>query len=207
MARFGKARMKTALSIICSLLFFGCAAEHRTEPAASAASQDQTAQFSAAPRAPEPAPPPAAAPQGLDQPKSADGAAPADDQEQFSTVEAAERALARAKSDFDRLAMNEPPAPAPAAPAPATAPEKSAPRSQKKDRARASAGAAEATGSAPSNPCENACRALSSMSRAANAVCRLDGESGAHCTHAKQVVTDSQRRITSCVCPTGGSRP
>jgi len=204
-ARFWKARMKTALSIIGSLLLFGCGAQQRAEAPASATSQDQAAQLSSAPAAPEPAPPPAA-PQGLDQPKSAESSVPVDSEElRFTTVEAAERALLQAKSDFDRLAMNEPPAPMTAAPAAAPAPEKSAPRSQKKDRARASAGAAaEATGSAPSNPCENACRALSSMSRAANAVCRLDGESGTHCAHAKQVVTDSQRRITSCVCPTGG---
>ena len=180
-------------------LLSACATQRSAEPAAPASAEDK-AVTSTAPAA-EPAspieaapPPPAAAPapQGLDQPKSAESAR----DEEFADLAAAERALNQAKSDLDRLAL--------AAPMPAVGRASSADgtsKAEKKDAKPSAAGAA-APSAAPSM-CENACRAFASLSRAASAVCRLDGDRGAHCTHAKRVVTDSQQRVASCSCQAG----
>jgi hypothetical protein len=177
-----------------------CAEQRATEPAASASSSTAFAAAPAAelapslaPEAPAAAPP---APQGLDQARSAESPAK---EEEFTNLEAAERALNQAKSDLDRLALAEAPVQIGRA-----APTNGAPKAEKKDKSAhaASAGAAAAS-SAPSALCDNACRAFASLSRAANAVCRLDGDGGAHCSRAKKVVADSQQRVSSCACQNG----
>src|SRR5450755_3717761 len=196
-----KIRMNIA-RVACGLgvlgLFTACANQRSEAPAAPAASP---ASVSTAPsldeeRAPTPvaapAPAPALAPQGLDQPKSAASA-----DEDLSTLEAAERALNQAKADLDRLALAEP--------TPEIA--RSADAAEKKDAKRgapSAAGASAPAGSAPSGQCEEACRAFASLTRAASAVCRLDGDGGSHCSHAKRVVTESQRRVANCTCPAPG---
>ena len=169
-------------------------AHERGAPAASAISRNESkgapAEEGAEPGTPTAAPAPA--PQGLDQPKSK---ADRDDDE-FSTLEAAERALNQAKADLDRLALAEP--------APVVGRSAAADRAAEKKESRATKAPSAAGAAAPSNAnglCESACRAFSSLSRAANAVCRLDGDSGAHCTRAKRVVADSQQRVASCSCP------
>jgi hypothetical protein len=181
-------------------LLASCAEPRAAEPAAPASSPDK-ASFATAPAA-EPVPaaaPPAAAPapQGLDQARSAESSAK---DEELTTLEAAERALNRAKSDLDRLALAEAPVQVGRA-----APADGAPKAEKKEKAahaRAGAGAAAAS-SAPNALCDNACRAFASLSRAANAVCRLDGDSGSHCSRAKRVVADSQQRVANCACQNG----
>jgi hypothetical protein len=163
-----------------SVALAGCAEQRAQEPAAEAA-----------PVAPAAAP----APQGLDQPRSSEGAR----DEEFANLEAAERALNQAKSDLDRLALAGTPATVGrAAPADGARAEK---KDAKAGQAPTAAGAAAS--SAPSALCENACRAFASLSRAANAVCRLDGNGGSHCSRAKRVVADSQQRVASCACPSG----
>jgi hypothetical protein len=130
-------------------------------------------------------------PQGLDKPKSAEAAR----DDEFPNLEAAERALNQAKSDLDRLALAEP------MKAIGRADSASASRAEKKDAKRpASSGAGAAPVSNAPGVCENACRAFASLSRAASAVCRMDGDNGAHCTRAKRVVSDSQSRVASCAC-------
>jgi hypothetical protein len=135
---------------------------------------------------------PAAAPKGLD---DRDEKADAPAEEEFTNLEAAERALNQAKADLDRLALAEP--------SPIVGRQRAADRVPEKKAAKRDA--APSTGaqasSAPSALCENACRAFTSLARAAGAVCRLDGKSGAHCTHAKRVVADSQPKIAHCACP------
>jgi len=184
------ARVVTSLGIIS--LFTACAATRHEEKAAPAASPANEGVTSASGYA-EP-PPAAPAPQGLSEPKSAEEAQTRD--EEFTTLEAAERALSQAKSDLDRLALAEPAPP----------PSRSADRAEKKDskRAPSAAGAAAPATSGPNAQCDNACRAFASLTRAASAVCRLDGDGGAHCTHAKRVVSDSERRVSSCTCPAPG---
>ena len=173
----------------------GCArAPEASAPAPSSASSAssngaapppaEAAPIAAPAASPAPAPPP----QGLDD-ESRKGAGL--DQE-FATLEAAERALNQAKADLDRLALAEPSKPLSRDGASGGA-------SEKKERA-AQAPKASAAASAPNALCENACRAFSSLSRAASAVCRLDGDGGSHCAHAKRVLSDSQLRVASCSC-------
>lgn len=51
-------------------------------------------------------------------------------------------------------------------------------------------------------PCELACRALASMKRAADAVCRLAGETDPRCTDARRRVSESETRVAACSCTT-----
>jgi hypothetical protein len=155
-----------------------------------------------------PAPPPAvsAAPA-----PAAQGAQPAPElapaepgraaQDDFTTVEDAEKALAQAQSELERVAV--------LGPRPATGRGEAAHGADKKAAARSAApaaagadlGAPSGEGASGGSACDNVCRAYSSLLRAANAVCRIDGDSGAHCAHAKQVRSDAERRVSSCSCP------
>jgi len=176
--------------------FTACAAQRSPEASAPADRATTTALAAerAAPESPAalPAPAPPAAAQGLDAPKSK----PAREEAEFSSLEEAERALNQAKADLDRLAL--------AKPSPVVGSDRAEDRvAEKKEnkpgRAPSAAGAAAA--SKPNALCEEACRAFSSLSRAASAVCRLDGNGGTHCSRAKQVLADAQQRVASCSCP------
>lgn len=131
------------------------------------------------------APPPAAqqpSSPGYGQPGTA-GAAPAPSSSDFKTLEQAEVALAAANEELARLF----------------------PAEQKRKRsaapAKATEGAQEAEASADrTDPCAQACRAFSSLKRAADAVCRLAGDPSAPCSRAKSLVTDNERRVTTCPC-------
>jgi len=189
-------RVACGLWVVATLS--ACAEQHATEPAAPASSPASFAAPPAAEAAPitaAPATPAAApAPQGLDQPRSTESSAK---DEAFTNLEAAERALNQAKSDLDRLALAE-------ASVQVGRAADGASKAEKKDKTAhaASAGAAAAS-SAPSALCDNACRAFASLSRAASAVCRLDGNGGSHCSRAKKIVADSQQRVASCACQNG----
>jgi len=146
----------------------------------------------ATPSAPAPAP----APQGLDKARTSESRG---NDEEFTNLEAAERALNQAKSDLDRLALADAPVQIGRA-----APADRAPKAEKKDKSAHAASAGEAApSSAPTALCDNACRAFASLSRAASAVCRLDGNGGSHCSRAKKVVADSQQRVSACACQNG----
>ena len=193
------ARLASGLGLIA--LYTACG--RSVEPSAPSASA--TSASSAAPAtaeeakpespaaAPEPAPPPPAGPQGLDQPKSKKAQ---HDTADFTNLEDAERALNQAKADLDRLALAEP---APSIGRNATEDRAAEKDSKSARRAPSAAGAAAPTKS--NAVCDDACRAFSSLTRAANAVCRLDGSSGSHCTRAKHVLSDAQQRVASCSCP------
>lgn len=174
--------------------FTACAqrAPELSAPAASATTAPAEERVAKQDGAASPAPAPAA-PQGLDQPKSR---AAREDDAEFSTLEAAERALNQAKADLDRLALAEP--------APTVGPNAAADRAAEKKESKAGRAPSAAGAAAPAKSnavCEDACRAFSSLSRAASAVCRLDGENGTHCSRAKHVQADAQQRIASCSCP------
>jgi len=177
------------------LCFTACAAERSSEPNAKAADAQSppasAERDSAAASAAElPAPAPAPPPQGLDAPKSE----AARDEAEFSNLEAAERALNQAKADLDRLALAEP--------SPVLRHEPSTARATEKKQSDSHSRPAGAPAAGKSNTlCEETCRAFSSLSRAASAVCRLDGSTGKHCSHAKQVLADAQQRVASCSCP------
>jgi hypothetical protein len=181
--------------------FTACAMKRSPEanaPAASATSGGaKTAaaeEQAAAPESPvaAPAPAPPAARDGLDASKSKR----AQDEAEFSTLDAAERALNQAKADLDRLALAEP---SPTVGHNSAADRAAEKKENKPGRAPSAAGAPAPTKS--SAVCDDACRAFSSLSRAASAVCRLDGSSGTHCSHAKHVLADAEQRVASCSCP------
>ncbi|MEI9941796.1 MAG: hypothetical protein WDO69_31670 [Pseudomonadota bacterium] len=178
--------------------FTACAAQRSPQassPVASATAPTAAAEERAAtPESPVvvPAPAPPAAPQGLDAPKSK----ASDDEAEFSNLDAAERALNQAKADLDRLALAEP---APLVGHNATTDRAAEKQEPKRSRAPSAAGAAAPAKS--NGLCESACRAFASLSRAASAVCRLDGSSGTHCRHAKHVLADAEQRVASCSCP------
>lgn len=48
--------------------------------------------------------------------------------------------------------------------------------------------------------CERACKAFSSLERAASGICRIAGESDARCTKARGVVTEHRPRVAACGC-------
>jgi len=177
---------------------FTACAQRSSEPNAPAASATTAPaeERAAAPLSSVATPAPAApiAPQGLDQPKSK-ASNQKDDELEFTSLEAAERALNQAKADLDRLALAEPSPTVGRAAAADRAAEKKA---SQPGRPPGAAGAAAPVKS--SAVCEDACRAFSSLSRAASAVCRLDGSSGTHCSHAKHVLADAEQRVASCSC-------
>ncbi|HKO49099.1 MAG TPA: hypothetical protein VJV79_15310 [Polyangiaceae bacterium] len=187
---------------VCAWLT-ACAVQQSPEPNAPAASATGSGAKAAAaeeqavaPESPRAAPAPAAR-DGLDTAKSKR----AEDEAEFSTLEAAERALNQAKADLDRLALAEP---SPTLGNSATAQRSTEKKEGKPGRAPSAAGAPAPSKAAPvkaSTLCEEACRAFSSLSRAASAVCRLDGNSGTHCSHAKHVLADAEQRVASCSCP------
>ena len=191
---------RVAYGLVALGLFFGCARSPEASP--PAASSDATATRYAAPpgeaaQAEAPAPSPAAAPQGLTESREEAEKPKAQALDEFKNLEAAERALAQAKSDLDRLAMAEP------APVVGRSRAADSAAEKKDDKSARTPSASGAGANAPPNGlCENACRAFSSLSRAASAVCRLDNSSaGSHCMRAKKVVADSQQRVASCSCP------
>ena len=61
--------------------------------------------------------------------------------------------------------------------------------------------AAKAEKKSAESSCPTACRAFSSLKRAATAVCRLAGEKDDRCSHAHGVVADAEKRVTVCGCP------
>jgi hypothetical protein len=160
-------------------LLAGCAARPKAEAPASAPATEMAAP---------------GAPGGADEPQ---------------TLAEAEARLDRARADLDQLALNDAAAPpaaagaaapttAPAPPAPA--PKAAAPRDEARAADKAEAEAPERTRANPVNACDTACKAFSSLSRASDAVCRLDSEGGKRCERARQIQQDASRRVASCGC-------
>jgi hypothetical protein len=129
-----------------------------------------------------------------------------------ATLADAEALLEKARADLDRLALNDRGAPGEAAgaaaPSPAPSPQPAtatAPRDLKRAEKSASADAASAPAAPPApakepNACETACKAFSSLTRASDAVCRLDTDGGKRCERARQIRADASQRVASCGC-------
>ena len=112
-----------------------------------------------------------------------------------TTLADAEALLEKARAQLDQLALNDVrSAPAPAAAAPAPQPE--ARRTEKSSASQK----AEAEQAKPANPCETACKAFSSLTRASDAVCRLDAGDGKRCERARRIHEDASQRVASCGC-------
>jgi len=48
--------------------------------------------------------------------------------------------------------------------------------------------------------CASACRAMTSMKRAVDAICRLAGESDGRCTDARKTLRDGEAKVAGCGC-------
>jgi hypothetical protein len=84
---------------------------------------------------------------------------------------------------------------------PADAAPKSPKREAQQDDARAEAKKAdEERSTREPAPCETACRALASMSRAADAICRMAGDADPKCASARKRVDESAARVAQCRC-------
>lgn len=112
------------------------------------------------------------------------------------TLAEAEAMLEKARADLDRLALNEPGRSASGAAAPAPAPPAEGAAQNEQRRAEADVRAEPQADS----PCQSACRAFSSLSRASIAVCRLDAGGGKRCERARQIRDDASRRVAGCGC-------
>lgn len=147
---------------------------------------------------------PAAGLPGMAQAPEAEGAG------EPATLAEAEALLEKARSDLNRLALNEPVAPAAGAPAPppasvqrAPSPSPAPPRDEARRAEKSGSASADAAPAAPAkeaNSCETACKAFSSLLRASDAVCRLDTDGGKRCERARQIREDASQRVASCGC-------
>jgi hypothetical protein len=118
------------------------------------------------------------------------------------TLAEAEAQLDEARAQLDRLALSDgapgsagAPRPATAAPAPAPKGEPSRADSAEQPRRPPSPTREE------SSACETACKAFSSLTRASDAVCRLDTDGGKRCERARRIRDDASQRVASCGCP------
>jgi len=122
--------------------------------------------------------------------------APADSfaaQPEPRTLEDAEAQLERARQDLEQLAGSTAPQSATGAATPAPAP---APPEDRAERAQTEA----APAAKAESHCQSACRAFSSLTRASEAVCRLDAEDGKRCERARKIREDSSQRVAACGC-------
>ena len=112
-------------------------------------------------------------------------------------LERANADLERANADLERVALDESAPAAARAPAATTGAPAPAPPVR---HSRAEKAADEAPANQSQNACETACRAFSSLVRASDAVCRLDGAGGKRCERARQIREDASQRVASCSC-------
>jgi hypothetical protein len=62
------------------------------------------------------------------------------------------------------------------------------------------AGSSQYTNDAMNNSCASPCRALASMKRAVEALCRMTGESDTKCVDARKTLADNVDKTASCKC-------
>jgi len=58
----------------------------------------------------------------------------------------------------------------------------------------------EATQQTGGSACATACRAITSMRRAVDAICRIAGTADARCTAARKTLSDDEARVVPCGC-------
>jgi hypothetical protein len=108
-------------------------------------------------------------------------------------LEAARRELELA---LEPIAANKPAATGGAAPPAAPAPRQRARPAEAADESPKS----KADKKSGESSCQTACRAFQSLGRAAGSICRLAGDKDERCGHAREVVTQAERRVTACGC-------
>lgn len=116
----------------------------------------------------------------------------AESAEPRSVAEAQEQ-IARARADLEA------PSSSPAAQATGTESQKAASDRHQDVRPSAGASAREEHGGI-ADACGTPCRALASMKRAVEALCRMTGDSDDRCVDAKRTLSESSARVSSCKC-------
>lgn len=174
-----------AVAIIAFGLLSACAMAPKAEAPVSGG------EVAPAPEAPAPAEAALASTQAQDGPEPA-------------TLADAEALLEKARADLNQIALNEPAAVSASAgaaaprtftPAPPKATEEA-----KRERSSAAADSPGKPEPQAAIACETACKAFASLTRASDAVCRLDADDGKHCERARQIRQDASRRVASCGC-------
>jgi hypothetical protein len=185
------------LALLLALPLGGCAARQERERSAPSEAPSAGSPAFAAP------PPPAA-------PAPAGEAAPAEAEKDSAALEEGRRTeqdeLTTAQADFQAArrelelalqlaATSKPSATGGAAPPAAAAPSRSRPADAADEAPKAKADKKSAESS-----CQTACRAFQSLGRAANSICRLTSDDDERCSKARGVVTQAERRVTTCGC-------
>lgn len=107
-----------------------------------------------------------------------------------TTIAEAQEQIARASAELDALAGRAVAAPESGGYPSATASERAS--DEHETRAAASA--------SPPDPCASPCRALASMRRAVDALCRMTDDDDERCTEARRTLRESTERVASCGC-------
>jgi len=173
-------RSSFAAGVFVACIAFASCKKSEAPPASGAPASPPAAEApkSVVTPAPTAAPaeqPPSSAPGGS--PTDEDSKAKARDKDALTpepkTLAEAEAELERARADFGKLTLQD-------------------------------KGGGGKTGAAPlaagDSRCPEACKAMSSLRRAAKAVCRLAGDDSTRCKRAKDIVGESEGRITACKC-------
>ena len=66
---------------------------------------------------------------------------------------------------------------------------------------QSAAPAPQGAGASAASTCDQVCRAITSMRRAKDAICRLAGPADARCADAQKKVADGETNAISCSCP------
>lgn len=180
------------LALLLAVSLGGCAAkQERGEP--SAPSESAPSGLPGATAAPPPPASPAPEPAAEREKDEEEGRfAQRDDLASAQAeLEAARREL---ESALEPVALNKPSATAgAAAPPAAAAPRRSAP-------AEADEAPKTKADKKSETSCQTACRAFQSLGRAASSICRLTSDKDDRCSHARDVVSQAERRVTACAC-------
>lgn len=129
---------------------------------------------------------------GADAPAKApsQGQAHADEASEPRSIEEANEHIARARADLEPLTST------PGAEAMMIEPQEGA--SSRPQAAPPGGGPSGKRG--VDDVCARPCRALASMRRAVEALCRMTGDGDERCTEAKRTLSESARRASSCRC-------
>jgi hypothetical protein len=135
-------------------------------------------------------------------PKSAPAASPAkvskDQPAEPTTIEEAQDQIARARASLESPSAS---ARDEAKKTERSEPQKGAsPSSSRSPQGGGASSSREEKPSTEADTCGNPCRALASMKRAVESLCRMTGDGDNRCVDAKRTLSESTTRVASCKC-------
>lgn len=181
-------RWTRSFALVCLTLGLACGRKAEREPTAPSAEP-----------APESGTPAMAAPPPA--PATMEG-----ESKSFAESPADDDALARAQTDLEQaqdqleLALGSPPSQSAPTGAGAPAPAAASPKRSRDAESSSKDEAAKPDKKGGETSCQTACRAFQSLGRAASSICRLAGTEDGRCSHARSVVAQAERRVSSCGC-------